>query len=391
MSSHPYEQFESNLSYARNMVTGGRALEGLRGLAVNYGDLAAAHPEDLYRAAWSQAVSALDHWLHQEVLEHAVALVRSPERPLPDRLAKLKMPFSTVEQMADNSVDSVFAEFIEEEIRRDTYQRSKGIGEGLRLVTHLNAQQIWERIAEGLGTNAAAARDRQDKIVDRRNRIAHQADLDRDGRRTPMSADEVEAAVVWIESVAEQIRTLLPGIPQVVVEQETPAWLVRAGRNGEREVWALENDLVGGGFKEMGDLTAADSRARMVEMVEQEYKDESQGLIRNYAGQLWAFRGKMQIGDLVVLPLKNRKRPMLAIGRIVGDYEFDAEAAEDRQHLRRVEWLRTDVPRDKAEKDLRNTLGAFMTVCELWRNDAAWRLAELARTGSDPGPRIDEV
>ena len=391
MSSHPYEQFESNLSYARNMVTGGRALEGLRGLAVNYGDLAAAHPEDLYRAAWSQAVSALDHWLHQEVLEHAVALVRSPERPLPDRLAKLKMPFSTVEQMADNSVDSVFAEFIEEEIRRDTYQRSKGIGEGLRLVTHLNAQQIWERIAEGLGTNAAAARDRQDKIVDRRNRIAHQADLDRDGRRTPMSADEVEAAVAWIESVAEQIRTLLPGIPQVVVEQETPAWLVRAGRNGEREVWALENDLVGGGFKEMGDLTAADSRARMVEMVEQEYKDESQGLIRNYAGQLWAFRGKMQIGDLVVLPLKNRKRPMLAIGRIVGDYEFDAEAAEDRQHLRRVEWLRTDVPRDKAEKDLRNTLGAFMTVCELWRNDAAWRLAELARTGSDPGPRIDEV
>ncbi|MEU3228613.1 hypothetical protein [Nocardiopsis alba] len=391
MSSHPYEQFESNLSYARNMVTGGRALEGLRGLAVNYGDLAAAHPEDLYRAAWSQAVSALDHWLHQEVLEHAVALVRSPERPLPDRLAKLKMPFSTVEQMADNSVDSVFAEFIEEEIRRDTYQRSKGIGEGLRLITHLNAQQIWERIAEGLGTNAAAARDRQDKIVDRRNRIAHQADLDRDGRRTPMSADEVEAAVVWIESVAEQIRTLLPGIPQVVVEQETPAWLVRAGRNGEREVWALENDLVGGGFKEMGDLTAADSRARMVEMVEQEYKDESQGLIRNYAGQLWAFRGKMQIGDLVVLPLKNRKRPMLAIGRIVGDYEFDAEAAEDRQHLRRVEWLRTDVPRDKAEKDLRNTLGAFMTVCELWRNDAAWRLAELARTGSDPGPRIDEV
>ncbi|MGW9634677.1 hypothetical protein [Nocardiopsis alba] len=390
MSSHPYEQFESNLSYARNMVTGGRALEGLRGLAVNYGDLAAAHPEDLYRAAWSQAVSALDHWLHQEVLEHAVALVRSPERPLPDRLAKLKMPFSTVEQMADNSVDSVFAEFIEEEIRRDTYQRSKGIGEGLRLVTHLNAQQIWERIAEGLGTNAAAARDRQDKIVDRRNRIAHQADLDRDGQRTPMSADEVEAAVAWIENVAEQIRTLLPGIPQVVVEQETPAWLVRVGRNGEREVWALENGLVGGGFKEMGDLTAADSRARMVEMVEQEYKDESQGLIRNYAGQLWAFRGKMQIGDLVVLPLKNRKRPMLAIGRIAGDYEFDVEAAEDRQHLRRVEWQRTDVPCDKVEKDLRNTLGTFMTVCELWRNDAAWRLAELARTGSDPGPRIDE-
>ncbi|MGW5880295.1 hypothetical protein ACWFMI_27495 [Nocardiopsis terrae] len=369
------------------MVTGGRALEGLHGPGVNYGDLAAAHPEDLYRAAWSQAVSALDHWLHEEVLEHAVALVRSEERPLPERLAKLRMPFATVEQMTDNSVGSVFAEFIAEEIRRDTYQRSKGVSEGLRLITHLNAQQIWERIAEGLGVTAAAARDRQDRVVDRRNRIAHQADLDSDGLRTPMSAAEVEEAVTWIEDVAKRITTLLPGIPQKAVRLETPAWLVRAGRDGEREEWALRGDRVGGGFNGVPDLTAVDSRARMVEVVEQEYKDESQGLIRNYAGQLWAFRGKIQVGDLVVLPLKNRKQPMIAIGRITGDYEFDPGAGEDRQHLRRVQWLRTDVPRNAADQDLRYTLGAFMTVCELWRNDAAWRLAELARVGSDPGPR----
>lgn len=391
MSSHPYEQFEGNLSYARNMVTGGRALEGLHGLGVNYGDLAAAHPEDLYRAAWSQAVSALDHWLHQEVLEHAVALVRSEDRPLPERLSKLRMPFATVEQMVDNSVGSVFAEFIAEEIRRDTYQRSKGISEGLRLITHLNAQQIWEHVAAGLGTDAGAARDRQDKIVNRRNQIAHQADLDSEGRRTPMSAAEVMAAVLWIEGVAKQISVLLTGLPRATVEQETPAWLVRAGKLGEREQWALRNGLVGGGFNEVGDLTAIDNRARMVELMEQEYKDESAGLIRNYAGQLWAFRGKIQIGDLVVLPLKKTKQATLAIGRVIGDYEFEAGAPEDRRHLRRVEWLTSDVPRNVADQDLRNSLGAFMTVCELWRNDAAWRLAKLARTGNDPGPRATEA
>ncbi|MFV2197727.1 hypothetical protein [Nocardiopsis sp. LOL_012] len=35
------------------------------------------------------------------------------------------------------------------------------------------------------------------------------------------------------------------------------------------------------GFNEVGDLTAVDSRSRMVEVAEQAYKGERQGLIRN--------------------------------------------------------------------------------------------------------------
>ncbi|CAL9387452.1 hypothetical protein SUDANB121_01195 [Nocardiopsis dassonvillei] len=382
----PYEQFESNLSYARNMVTGGRALEGLRGIGANYGDLAAAHPEDLYRAAWSQAVSALDHWLHQEVHKRAVALVRSEERPLPDRLSKLKLPLATVEQMADNPLGSVFGEFVTEEIRRDTYQRSRGISEGLRLVTHLNAQEIWERIAAGLGVTAAQARDRQDSVVERRNRIAHQADLGPDGRRTPMTASDVEAALEWIEGVAGQIAAILSAVPeQAEVSAEAPAWMVRGGRQGRFEAWALETGMIGIGFHRMGDLTAVDDRARMVEVAEEAYKGENPRTIGNHAGQLWAFRGKVQVGDLVVMPL--RRASELAIGRVTGDYVFVADAPDGTRHRRSVEWIRTDLPRTAAEQDLRYSLGSLLTVCSLWKNDAAWRLAELARTGSDPGPR----
>ncbi|MFV2197726.1 hypothetical protein [Nocardiopsis sp. LOL_012] len=89
----------------------------------------------------------------------------------------------------------------------------------------------------------------------------------------------------------------------------------------------------------------------------------------------------------MVLLLKNKKQSTTAIGRVTGDYEFAPRAPEDRRHMRRVEWLRTDIPRKAAAQDLRNTLGALMTFCDLWRNDAAWRLAELVRTGSDPGAR----
>lgn len=40
----------------------------------------------------------------------------------------------------------------------------------------------------------------------------------------------------------------------------TQAWLIRAGRSGEREHWALRNGLSGGGFIEVGDLTHAGTR-----------------------------------------------------------------------------------------------------------------------------------
>lgn len=45
-----------------------------------------------------------------------------------------------------------------------------------------------------------------------------------------------------------------------------------------------------------------------------------------------------------------------------------------------------DVSRDAFEQDLIYSLGAFMTVCEISRNDAAERVRAVVRTGADPGP-----
>ena len=38
------------------------------------------------------------------------------------------------------------------------------------------------------------------------------------------------------------------------------AWLVRCGRVGERESWAIENSVAGGGFLEVSSLTDCDSK-----------------------------------------------------------------------------------------------------------------------------------
>ncbi|WP_017557071.1 restriction endonuclease [Nocardiopsis baichengensis] len=380
MASQHYEQFVANLDYARNMVVGGRALAGIRGAAANYGDLQQAHPEDLFRAAWSQGVSALDHWLHEEIAEHAVALLTSPERPLPRQLEKLSLRDSIAERRSGDSEVTALSEAVKDAIRYVTYQRSRKISEGLKLVTDRSSDEIWERVGKSENLSIERARTKQDAIVDRRNRIAHRADLADDGTRSPMSAGEAQEALRWIAHVADRLRGIFParGIPR-------RAWVVRAGRRDVSESWFLDGRRVGGGFNEIPDLTPVDSRERLREVIAEARDGVTEGFIGNFAGQLWRLRELMSVGDLVVLPVKSKNE--IAIARILGDYAYDSGAPENQRHHRRVEWLRTGIPQEALGADLQNSLQAITTIFELYDNDAARRITELAASGTDPGPR----
>ncbi len=95
------------------------------------------------------------------------------------------------------------------------------------------------------------------------------------------------------------------------------AWVIRAGRHGEREQWCLENGAAGGGWEEVGDLSGL-SREQVRARVDAAYPSETLGRQANWAGQLWALR-LVEPGDLVILPLKTTK--MLAVGVCTGGYE----------------------------------------------------------------------
>ena len=66
------------------------------------------------------------------------------------------------------------------------------------------------------------------------------------------------------------------------------AWIVRAGVDGERDSWAIENGRAGGGFTKVPDLTDYESHAEMAEVAAQVWGGEAPGKIYNFAGQLWA-------------------------------------------------------------------------------------------------------
>ncbi|MGX1761695.1 hypothetical protein ACWIG5_33110 [Streptomyces lydicus] len=76
---------------------------------------------------------------------------------------------------------------------------------------------------------------------------------------------------------------------------------------------------------------------------------------------------------------------LVAIGRVVGGYEYHPAAADGMRHVRRVEWLVTDIDQQAVQSDLLDSMGSLLTVFELSRFGAAERVAALAEGKPDPG------
>ena len=164
---------------------------------------------------------------------------------------------------------------------------------------------------------------------------------------------------------------------------EPKAWLIRAGKRGEWEEHVIEHSFASIGWKQLPDLTGVSSRDEISEMLRGELPEGSSNQkIGNYTGQIWRFRAEVRRGDLVVMPLK--KTPQIALGVVTREYHYSPEHG----HVVSVNWQRPDVPRTAAKQDLLYSLGAFMTFCQIRRNDGARRLRKLLKTGRDPGARI---
>ncbi len=166
--------------------------------------------------------------------------------------------------------------------------------------------------------------------------------------------------------------------------EEAKAWLTRSGKYGERETWALEENVAPGGFGAVGDLSDCEDLNSVRGLVDSAYPDDKPQAQANFAAQLWTLRGRMSENDWVVLPLKSS--PQLAIGRVAGPYQYRSDATDPQQrHIRPVQWVRTDIPRTAVKQDLLYSLGAFSTYCQVKRNEAARRIAAIAAGGQDPG------
>ena len=142
-------------------------------------------------------------------------------------------------------------------------------------------------------------------------------------------------------------------------------WLVRCGQHGEGESYALAQNVVGVGWPELGDIGSIGHIEQFRALLQTHYTDAKPSTVTNWAGQLFAFVGRIALGDLIALPLKSS--PAVAFGRVVGSYRHELSAPESVRHQRAVQWIRDDVPRAQIDQDLLYSLGVFMTECRISR------------------------
>lgn len=90
-------------------------------------------------------------------------------------------------------------------------------------------------------------------------------------------------------------------------------WIVRAGRQGERELDALSQGKIMLGFAKVGDLTPMKDREAILSHMGEAFLSARDNARKNFAPQRNQFVNVIQKGDPVVLPRKLTNG--LAIGR----------------------------------------------------------------------------
>jgi restriction system protein len=206
-----YSDLGRNLNYARSLTSAGIHLEQLQ--------VASFEVDDVYRAAWVQAVAALDHWVHQEIYDRMGRLSEKPLGKKPEKYRNLSLPLAAIEDVQSGklSIREAIDSHVRSKLGFESYQNPDKIRQGLGYVT--NVTDLWEQVARVLceqdGTKGAhsgkSVQDRLREIVTRRNKIAHEYDADPDspGGKRAIDAATTMQTIDWIGQVAAAILVVI--------------------------------------------------------------------------------------------------------------------------------------------------------------------------------------
>jgi hypothetical protein len=124
------------------------------------------------------------------------------------------------------SSDTEKLNLFEQEIRRlhayRTFQTAENISQALSLI---GIKAVWDKVGAILGMNSSDARIQLDLVVDRRNRIVHESDVDPSlgiGNKYPIDFALVDKAVGFLNSVVHTIHQIAEAEVIFLKEAEGP-------------------------------------------------------------------------------------------------------------------------------------------------------------------------
>jgi hypothetical protein len=156
--------------------------------------------DELLRAEWMSRVSALDLYVHELVAQNMLKIFEGV-RPHCPGFVRFNFSSETLIRIHNASTQADASAAFDLEIRnklsRITYQFPDDIADGVRLFSDC---ELWNEVALKLGatpatkiSNAKAIKKSLSLIIERRNKIAHEGDLQPTIPRTPwpISRDDV--------------------------------------------------------------------------------------------------------------------------------------------------------------------------------------------------------
>ena len=164
---------------------------------------------DILRASLVLAVSALDYYIH-EVVRIGMLEIHRGQRPEPPAFSGFQISLGNARAgiNAGQNIDS----WLEDEIRQrhsyKSFQSPNAIADAVRLISD---RKLWEEVSINMGRPAKDIKKELSRIVDRRNKIAHEADIDPSypiGDRWPIDELLVNEAVDFLEHIVESIHKI---------------------------------------------------------------------------------------------------------------------------------------------------------------------------------------
>jgi len=196
----PISQFKQNIERVRNIHSIYNIL--------NIKTTGVIDVSDVLRAELVLVVSAFDYYVH-EVVRQGMLEVFQGKRVETPSFRNFTVSLECVREAISNH--STFDWLENEIISRNSwksFQQAEKVSEAIRLISDID---LWVEIASKLGKNYKDLKTRLNLIVDRRNKIAHEADMDPSypGIRWPIDEIMTEEAINFIEEIVETMDEIL--------------------------------------------------------------------------------------------------------------------------------------------------------------------------------------
>jgi hypothetical protein len=183
-----------------------KELDSIYSLIVENYPLLVEQSSEILRAEIVLSVSALDCFIH-DLVKYGMVETYQGNRLSSKQFETYQIPFKFLKLIDGNQqVDEKlgYLETIISEINsKDSYQSPKNIEYALGLI---NVNKIWSALANEMNSKADDIKNELSLIVDRRNKIAHEADYNNlSGDKYPIDRNNVNDVILFIENLCEAI------------------------------------------------------------------------------------------------------------------------------------------------------------------------------------------